>query len=256
MKPVEIRFVVIVLTTMLLIACGGPQPRPALDLVQYGSMHETIGQQRHHGRVPLAEIVQRPHFYGVGALEGLEGEITIHDSGPIVTGVTSDGGLHALPHDDRQATLLVGQFIEDWTSHEFDEAVTPDGFDEAVAVAAEKAGLDPRHPFVFVLEGEVRDVLLHVINGSCPIRARVQNVMLDESERPVELDASALRGRVVGVYARDAVGKLTHPATSVHAHLVFGHDETGERMTGHLERLGAAKGAVLRLPAVATPPAR
>lgn len=52
-----------------------------------------------------------------------------------------------------------------------------------------------------------------------------------------------------GVYASDAVGELTHPATSTHVHLIFEDDASGKEATGHVEQVGPAKGAVLKLPA-------
>jgi hypothetical protein len=71
---------------------------------------------------------------------------------------------------------------------------------------------------------------------------------IDEGNRPFVLQAETMNGALIGVHAADAVGKLTHPATSTHAHLVYVDEETGERVTGHIERIGLAKDAVLKLP--------
>ena len=57
-----------------------------------------------------------------------------------------------------------------------------------------------------------------------------------------------VQGTMVGVYAADAVGKLTHTATSTHAHLVYVDHVTGEQFTGHLERVGVGPDATLRVP--------
>jgi hypothetical protein len=146
-----------------------------------------------------------------------------------------------------KATLLVGQSIETWTSVTLSEAVPHDRFDEAIATAASKAGVDVTGPFVFTIEGQFTDVRLHVINGACPVHARMKKLELAQDERPYELEAETLAGTVVGVYAADSVGKLTHPATSTHAHIIYVDHETGERVTGHLEQVGLAPGAVLKL---------
>jgi hypothetical protein len=212
-------------------------------------MHEAIGQKQHHGRVGVVEVVERPHFYGVGALSGLRGEITIQDSVATVTAVTPNGRLQVLRSDDVQATLLVGQSIEAWTSRTFHVAVSHEHFDEVIVAAAAEAGLDEAMPFMFTIEGEFTDVRLHVINGVCPLHARMTRLELTQDERPFELEAQALPGTVVGVYAAGSVGELTHPATSTHAHLIYTDSETGRRVTGHLERVGLGQGAVLKLPA-------
>lgn len=243
------------LAALPLVGCQARPPSPATELVRYGGMHEAIGQRRHHGRVGLAEVVDRPHFHGVGALEGLGGEITILDSVAVVTEVAPDGRPQALSPADRKATLLVGQSIAEWTSLTLGEAIPHDRFDETVAATAAGAGVDRAAPFAFVIEGVFTDVRLHVINGACPIHARLKNLALDENQRPFELEVQRLAGTLVGVYAADAVGELTHPATSTHAHLVYADPETGERVTGHLERVGLASGARLKLPGRGAPAA-
>ncbi len=236
------------LPTMLLAGCATQESRLAPELVQCGGMHETIGQKQHQGRVNLADLTRRPHFYGVGALEGLRGEVTIMNSVPVVTGVAPDGRSQSLSAENAQATLLVGQSIEEWTSVALDEAVAPESFDEMIATTAARLGFDGANPFMFVVEGEFTDVRLHVINGACPIHARMKKVTLPPSERPFEMDSERLAGTLVGVYAVDSVGKLTHPATRTHGHIIYEDRATGQRLTGHLERVGLAPGAVLKLP--------
>jgi hypothetical protein len=216
-------------------------------------MHEAIGQKQHHGRVALAEILEQPHFYGVGAVSGLRGEITILDSETVVTAGAPDGRLDSLPPADLQATMLAGQPVPNWTNVTLDEKIPQDRLDETIAAAAETAGLDPDDPFVFVVEGELTDVHLHVINGACPVHARIKGITLSDDEQPFDLEAPNLSGTAVGVYATGSVGELTHPATSTHAHLIWEDQRTGQRVTGHLERFGLNPGAVLKLPAVARP---
>ena len=103
-------------------------------------------------------------------------------------------------------------------------------------------------PFIFVVEGGFTDVRIHVINGACPIRARIKNIDIEPENQPYELEEKSVRGTLVAVHATESVGKLTHPATSTHAHLIYIDEGTGEHVTGHLEQVGLAKGAVLKLP--------
>lgn len=236
------------LAVVSLVGCRAPNATTSETFVRYGSMHEAVGQRIDHGRIGLAEVVKRPHFYGVGALEGLAGEITIQDSVATVTGVTPDGWPKALPPTGMQATMLAGESVEAWTSQTLDKAVSPRQFDEAIASAASRAGIDDATPFIFTIEGEFTNVRLHIIHGACPLHARMKKLELPPSERPFELEAKTLAGTLVGVYATDSVGKLTHPATTTHAHIIYVDQETGQRVTGHLEHVGLAPGAVLKLP--------
>jgi hypothetical protein len=83
------------------------QPEPK-GLIQIGSMHEAVGRQQHHGRVALTDLTAKPHFYAVGALESLRGEITIADSKAVVTGVSRDGHPTPIWDSTAKATMLVG----------------------------------------------------------------------------------------------------------------------------------------------------
>lgn len=224
-------------------------------LVQIGAMHETIGKRQHQARVGVAEISGTPHFYGVGALEGLKGEITVLDSVAYITRVTPEGALQPAPPADAKATLMVGQSIERWTRHTVTEAVPHERFDEAIGAMAGGVGEETAEPFVFVIEGAFTDVRLHVINGACPIHARINKLEIAEADRPFELDVQNVSGTLVGVYAANSVGRLTHPATKTHTHLIFTDQKTGERVTGHVERVGLAKGAALRFPTRPSAPA-
>lgn len=232
-----------------LLGCATRQTHRSGELVRYGGMHEAIGQQQHQGRVELEQVVRMSHFYGVGAMAGLDGEITIEDSKPIVTAVTSDGRPLPVAPSEVKAALLVGQSVQEWTPIELSENVPHGRFDEAVADAASQRGLDLARPFMFVIEGQFKDVRLHVINGACPLHARMHKLELRPEDRPFEMEAETVSGTLVGVYAADSVGKLTHPDTSVHVHLIYTDPNTGKQVTGHVERIGIVSGAILKLPA-------
>jgi len=199
--------------------------------------------------VTLAEIVVNPHFYGVGAMEALQGEITILDSEAIVTAVAGDGLPQPMESAAAKAALLVGQSIERWMDLAVAEEVSPGQLDETIEVMAARRGIDVSKPFVFVIEGEFREVRLHIINGACPVHARKRKLDIAEENRPFELDMDRVNGTLVGVYAADSAGKLTHPGTSIHAHLIYIDKKTSKRITGHIEQAGLTKGAILRLPA-------
>lgn len=242
---------VLTLAVLTLAACRPSPPAAAPQLVRYGSLHEAVAQHHDQGRVELTGVLARPHFYGIGAVAGLQGEITVDDSTAVVTAVGADRHPEPVSPVGLQATLLAGASVAAWTDLTLDDDVPADRLDDTVAAAADGNRLDRAEPFVFLLDGRLTDLRLHVLNGACPVHARMQKITLDEAVRPFELETESLVGTVVGLYAEGAVGELTHPATSVHAHLVFDDPATGRRITAHLERFGLAAGTVLRLPAPA-----
>ena len=106
-------------------------------------------------------------------------------------------------------------------------------------------------PFVFTIEGEFRQLRLHVINGACPVHARIHQTKIPQGKQPYEREFTRLRGRLVGIYADNAVGELTHPAMKTHLHVVFVDETTGKQLTGHIESTGVFSGATLKLPRLA-----
>jgi len=220
------------------------------NIVQHGKMHEAIGQQQHQGRVQLSKLVERPHFYGVAALTKLQGEATILDGKVIVTRVDAEGQLEPTEaaQPDEAATLLVGAYVPSWTDYKTTNTVGPDEFDKYLVNAATKAGINTTKPFVFTVEAEFSKVRFHVINGACPLHARLKKIELPKDKRAFEAEFEKVHGTVVGIFAKDAVGNITHPATSTHMHLIYKDAKTGKQVTGHIEQLGMLAGAVLRLP--------
>lgn len=219
-------------------------------IVRYGIMREVIGQGKHQGRVSLAELVAKPHFFGIGALEGLQGEITIIDSQPTVTEVVDS--THPRPanqlEDKKQATLLIGGYIEEWREIAIEKDLTDRELDAFIQTEIERTGGDIQQPQLFRIAGSFYDIHLHVINGACPVHARLRNIEIDAAQQPFEAILRHVDGEVVGIFAKDAAGKLTHPATMTHKHLVYVEPGTEARLNGHVEWLGVRSGAKLMLP--------
>jgi len=220
------------------------------ELIQYGKMHEVIGLKKHEGRVLLGELTAKPHFYGVGALAGLQGEISIIDSRATVTEVTDAAQAKPANKDSakRQATMLIGAYVDAWTETVCDRDLTDSELDEWIQSEIARQGGDIKQPLMFLLRGMFSDVHLHVINGACPVHARIRQLAIPESERPFDATLANVSGELVGVFALDAAGKLTHPATSTHKHLVYRDSQSDEPLNGHVESISVKRGAKLMLP--------
>ncbi len=220
------------------------------ELIQYGKMHEVIGMQKHEARVDLSELLEKPHFYAVGALAGLQGEISVIDSQATVTEVTEQAQAKAANEDatKRQATMLIGAYVDEWIEIGCEKDLTDTELDDWIKSEIKRNGGDVQQPLMFMLRGTFADVHLHVINGACPVHARVRQIEIPESKRPFDTTLSSVSGEVVGVFALDAAGKLTHPATSTHKHLVYRADADAEALNGHVESMSLKRGSKLFLP--------
>jgi alpha-acetolactate decarboxylase len=219
-------------------------------ILQYGKMHAAIGQQQHQGRVEFSKVLERPHFFGVAALAKLAGEATILDGKLTVTRVNDKGELKADEPTslNDSATLLIGAYVPSWTEQKIASDVEPNALEQMVVDAADRAGIRTEKPFVFTLEGNFSQLRLHVIHGACPLHARLKKIELARELQPVEVELEKVQGTLMGIFAKDAVGDITHPATSTHMHLVFKDARSGKIVTGHVEQIGVLKGSILRLP--------
>ena len=218
-------------------------------IMQYGKLREVVGGKQHHGRVSFAELTQKPHVFAVGALEGLRGEVTILDGEVVATeGISSTELRPRKLSPDSKAALLVGKQVAEWTEHKIDKVVQPEAFESFLEQLARSEGYDTSKPFLFTVAGQLIHAHAHVIRGACPVHAKRNGIELPETERPFEKTYEVLHGTLVGVFAKDSVGNLTHPDMLTHTHVVYSDPETQAQVTGHIERVGLSAGSVVRLP--------
>ncbi|MCF7764395.1 MAG: acetolactate decarboxylase [Verrucomicrobia bacterium] len=229
------------------IGFAAESPQSGTELTTIGAMHAVIGQGQSQARVSLGDLTRKPHFYGVGAAEGLAGEISFLDSKPTVTSVSADGSLRNALTEDAKATLLIGQSVTHWQSVQVEEDIPADDFDRHLRALAAQLGLPDTRAFMFLVEGEFQEVKLHVINGACPVHAKSRGIEIRKEHRPYEQSSKRMRGTLVGVHALNAAGRLTHPGTTTHRHLVFESAALNRPVTGHIEQAGVKKGARIKI---------
>ena len=208
-------------------------------------MREVMHEGMTGPRVALGSQAGR-HAVALGALEGLDGEITIMN-GDVWISRVRDGDVvtsgPAVPSEP-QATLLVVSHVPTWRTIAFDAPAGGAELEAAINRAAMEQGIDTSMPFPFIIDGVATSLDMHVINGFCPhgsgevtVGREPLRIMLAEPT-PVS---------IIGFYAEGAQGILTHHGTSIHAHALL--DAPEGRMTGHIDSVEVADHAVLRLPA-------
>lgn len=210
------------------------------QIEQYGTMHQAIGQQKSQGRVEIKKLASRNNYIGIGAIENLTGEVTIVDGRVIATGVGINGEA-TVQNQAKQATLFVGANVKKWKAVTTPKDMTRKEFETWLKSTSHTS------PIMFKIEGTITDVRLHVLNGACPVHARINNIALPKDKKPFEGSFKQITATIIGVYAEDAVGKLTHPDTSIHTHLIYKNDNA-EELTGHLEDFKVAMNSSVFLP--------
>jgi alpha-acetolactate decarboxylase len=224
-----------------LIALAGCAAAPG-TVRTYGTLREALRDGATQARVDVAEIAG-PTLCAVGAAAGLDGEITALDGACWISRVRG-GAVQTERSHQAAATVLFAAEVARWTSVAVEADVHPAALEAFVGECARAAGLDPNAPFPFAVEGELLAMDVHVLAGQCPIRARMLG--LPVTSPPWRARFDRVRGRLVGIHARDAAGVITHHGSATHVHAVVEGDSA---FTGHCDAVGIAAGATLRLPA-------
>jgi len=197
-------------------------------------MREVLALGKTQARVALSNVIEKPHAYGVGAVAGLMGEVTILNGKAFVAQLEGEFVTSTiLP--DREATLLAAAYVPAWRSLPIESTLDSDQLMAFVKSQAQQNNIQTDEPFPFLIEGNL-SVSAHIINGSCP-RAG--------GEEPIRFECNDRSGTIVGIYAENAAGTLTHHGDVSHMHVVF---ENVPAQSGHVDDVVVSWGAVLKIP--------
>ena len=196
-------------------------------------MREVMREGSVEPRVRLAELPIGRGSVGVGAVEGLDGEITIVDGDVHVT--HARGSLPARIADavNVRATLLTFANPR-WSSPRSAEADLDESHLERLAA--------PVGSFVAIdATGEVIALQLHIARGACP-----HGVTTPDTQPWLWSAPAGTQARLAGFYAPGRAGTLTHHGTSFHLHAVVTLPD-GEIVAGHVDSFRLAPGARVAL---------
>jgi hypothetical protein len=212
-------------------ACrSGP---PVLAVETWGGMRETLREGNSQARVALTEV-SAPGVIGVGALAGLEGEVTIVDGRVLVARASGDVCEVADADAGDQATLLVCASVEQWREYPVGACDSYVELEEQIAQHLERRGYDRRRPTPVRIRGRAPSIDYHVIAGACPIAD-------PDGPAPWRFRGRLDQVELLGIYVEGAAGTLTHHTHHSHLHVV------AEGRTGHLDEV-VMREAVLLLP--------
>jgi acetolactate decarboxylase len=149
--------------------CAEPR-RPTSD--QKGVVHEVrwSGELKKvmmsgdlKGTIDLKALSKLPHVYAVGALEGLQGEVTILAGTPSIARVR-DGKVVVSQVAQGKACVLVYAQVKHWKELPLPKAIRSLAQLEGFAVdAARKEGTNVNRPFPFLVKGKVTEAKYHVL---------------------------------------------------------------------------------------------
>ena len=219
----------------LLAACSTPDWNGEVET--YGTLQEVLRQGQDQGRVVVAEAAT-PHAVGLGALEGLAGEVVIFE-GQMYTGrVDSDRVVSDRGTERDEAAFLAVAEVPVWNELTVARTVSLADLSLMLAEISGENALGEFDTFPFAIEGELLNLESHVINGSCPIAN-------PDGPPPARQSAPRSQGRLVGFYTTLPPGKLTHHGSSLHVHVVLAGKKP---LVAHVDEVTITAGSTLLVP--------
>ncbi len=223
---------------LFMMACK--TEKPDLNIQVYGALKNIMHNGAREGIVDLVDVVKDDHVYGVGALEGLDGEILLWDSKSILTRAEKGGEASASNSaEGEKALLLVTSTVKEWIDIPFNGQRLPSSLDDYIYEQAKRHHLNPEEPFPFILEGELNQVKWHIISDP-----GLEGTHDDHMNKSWNQTDHKIAGKILGFYSTKHHAVFTHHSTNSHMH--FYNESTG--LSGHVDDLILSEYMVLKLP--------
>lgn len=208
--------------------------KPKPSVIVTGAMKNVMWNGQLKGTIQLDTIADRQHLYGIGPLEGLQGEIMILDGKCYTSYVTSPTEMKVVENYRVKAPFFVHGYADEWKEIRLpDNVVNLKDLESYFGEAAKSS----QKPFVFKITGVADEASIHVVN--LPEGAVVKNPD-DAHKGQVNYIIDDEEVIIVGFYSRNHQSVFTHHDTYMHLHLIT---KDKARM-GHVDELKFKKGAV------------
>ncbi len=238
----NLKYILIFLITISITSCKTETKEVNTFKVDYKGALKTIMHKADvSAKANLKDFENTEHFYALGALENLKGEIQIFNSKPFNTMVI-DSTLSFDNSFNKKATLLVYASVPKWKSITIpDTIITYKALETYIDKTAKENNINVNEPFPFLIEGTPKSFDWHVINWKT-------GDIEHSHEKHVN---SGLHGTVnnqqvemLGFYSNSHHTIFTHHTTNMHIHV----KTTDNKIAGHVDALTLGKEMVLKLP--------
>ncbi len=206
-----------------------------------GALKDIMHKGDISAKIKLSFFEEQNHFYALGAIENLKGEIQIFNSKPFNT-IVIDNTLTFDNSFKQKATLLVYASIEKWNKIIIPENIsTYIQFEAFIENTAKMNHIKIDEPFPFLIEGIAQSFNWHVIDWKDG----------DMHHTHEKHKTSGLHGTIknslvemLGFYSNAHHTIFTHHTTNMHIHVKTADGE----VAGHVDDIILGKGMILKLP--------
>lgn len=214
---------------------------PTFNVEFKGALKNMMHKGDLSAKAQLNDYKNISHFYALGAIENLKGEIQIFDGKSYNTFV-NDTILQFDKTFNKNASLLVYASVKKWkTIHIPNTIKTKIALETYIEKTAKDNGINIHQPFPFLIEGQLKSFDWHVINWK-------DGDTEHSHEKHVN---SGLHGtiknrevQILGFYSDAHHTIFTHHSTNMHMHFTT----KNKKIAGHLDNLILGKNMILKLP--------
>jgi acetolactate decarboxylase len=192
-------------------------------------------------KADLNDFKNAKHFYAIGAIENLKGEIQIFDSKSF-NSMVIDNALIFDSSFNKKAALLVYASISSWKSIDIpDSILTYEHLESFIRKSAETNQIKIEEPFPFLIHGTPKSFDWHVINWKDRDSVHTHEKHVNSG---LHGTATKRQAEMLGFYSDSHHAIFTHHTTNMHIHI----KTVDNKIAGHLDGLTLGKGMILKLP--------
>jgi acetolactate decarboxylase len=191
------------------------------------------------GTIDLRALTELPHVYAVGALEGLQGEVTVLNSAASIARV-QDGKVVLSQVAEGKACVLVYAQVQQWKDIPLPKTTKSLGQLESFVVeAAKREGMNVNRPFPFLVKGTLAEATYHVVRH--PGDLKDHQDLHDKAKVKYTFKGGAVE--LVGFYSDKHLGIFTCGG-NLHVHM----RSADGKLSGHLDEVDLGDTMRLFLP--------
>ena len=215
-----------------------PQPAPntAFEMGWHGALHSIMHEGGLEGKIAIRDLLDKPHVYALGAMEGLKGELLIWDGGPVIAQV-ADSSLQLSQSSEGKAALAVYATVPQWgpTIPIPYNVRDYEALENFIRSAAQKEKLDTDKPFPFLIEATVNKLDYHIIDWP-----EGDTIHSHEKHQQAGMrgSLSSTPVKILGFYSSHHHGVFTHRNTNMHLHFM----SMEAPIAGHIDSLIIERG--------------
>lgn len=238
------KFILILISSFLIFSCSDAEKESNDYVVEYkGALKNFMHKNDLSAKADLRDYKDTEHFYALGALENLKGEILILDSKPFI-GYANDNKVEISRTMDHNAGLLVYTIVTAWEAYEIpDTVVSYESLEEYIAQIAAANEIDITKPFPFLIEGKANSVDWHVINWK---DGDTEHSHKKHKESGPHGTLNKVSVQILGFYSDSHHAIFTHHSTNMHLHFKTSDDQ----LSGHVDGITLGHGMILKLPKI------